>query len=131
MRALDTNILIRFLVEDHELQTKKARKLITNAENTKQPLFIPILVTLEMIWVLQSVYDVKRTDILLALSSLLQMPILEFENQQMVRDFLISAKQFKGDLSDILIAQSAHFANCETTLTFDKKASKFELFTLV
>ena len=80
---------------------------------------------------MQSAYKVSRQDILLAINDLLQMQVFEFENQSTLRDFIISANKYSYDLSDILISQTALSTNCETTLTFDKKASRFELFTLL
>ena len=59
------------------------------------------------------------------------MQVLEFESQGVLRSFICYANQYSYDLSDILIAQSAAVANCATTLTFDKKASRFELFTMM
>ena len=131
MKALDTNILVRFLVQDDVKQANKVIQLFTKAEQNKEPLFIPLLVVLEVIWVLQAAYSVSRQDIVLAITNLLQMQAFEFESQSTLREFLISANKYPFDLSDILISQSALSATCETTLTFDKKASRFELFTLL
>jgi len=69
-----------------------------------------------------SVYHVKRNDLIKAVSELMLMPILDFEKQTAVRDFITSSKNSTFDLSDILIAQSAKISDCATTLTFDKKA---------
>jgi predicted nucleic-acid-binding protein len=131
MKALDTNILVRFLVQDDINQANKVIQLFTKAEQNNETLYIPLLVILEVIWVLQSAYSVSRQDIVLAISNLLQVPIFEFESQGTLRNFIISANKYSYDLSDILISQSALSATCETTLTFDKKASQFELFTLL
>jgi predicted nucleic-acid-binding protein len=131
VKALDTNILVRFLIQDDVNQANKVIQLFTKAEQNNEPLFIPLLVVLEVIWVLQSAYRVSRQDIVLAISNLLQMQVFEFENQGTLRDFIISANKNSSDLSDLLISQSAFSASCETTLTFDKKASRFELFTLL
>ena len=131
MKALDTNILVRFLVQDDVKQANKVIQLFTKAEQYNEPLFIPLLVVLEVIRVLQSAYNVSRQDIVLAISDLLQMQVFEFENQKTLRDFVNSANKYSYDLSDILISQAALSATCETTLTFDKKASQFELFTLL
>ena len=128
MKALDTNILVRFLVQDDKKQASTVLQLFSEAEQMNQPLYVPLLVILEVIWVLQSAYSVSRQDIVMAISSLLQIPLFEFEN---LRHFIISANKCSYDLSDILISQAAFFANCETTLIFDKKASQFELFTLL
>ena len=119
MKALDTNILVRFLVQDDVKQANKVIQLFTKAEQYNEPLFIPILVVLEVIWVLQSAYNVSRQDIVVAISDLLQMQIFEFENQKNLRDFINSANKYSYDLSDILISQTALSAACETTLTFD------------
>ena len=131
MKALDTNILVRFLVQDDKKQASTVLQLFSEAEQMNQPLYVPLLVILEVIWVLQSAYSVSRQDIIMAISNLLQMPLFEFENQSTLRHFIISANKDSYDLSDILISQAAFVANCETTLTFDKKASQFELFTLL
>lgn len=129
MNAVDTNILVRFLVNDDKKQAQVANEIINKAESTKEPLYVPILVILELIWVLGAAYAVKREDILLAINNLLVMPAFTFEKQSAVRDFLTSANQSNFDLADLLIAHSAVASNCSTTLTFDKRASKFELFT--
>ena len=71
MKALDTNILVRFLVQDDLKQANKVIQLFTKAEQYNEPLFIPLLVVLEVIWVLQSAYNVSRQDIVLAISDLL------------------------------------------------------------
>ena len=128
MKALDTNILVRFLIQDDELQSKVVFDLFSNAERQKESFFISILVVVETIWVLESVYQVKRNDLIKAISELMLMPVLDFEKQTVVRDFIISSENSTFDLSDILIAQSAKNSGCAATLTFDKKASKFKLF---
>ncbi len=131
MKALDTNVLVRFLVQDDELQASKVDQLFASAEQSKETLFVPLLVVLELIWVLQSAYGVDRKDVILAISALLQMPVLEFEKQSAVREFIGSSEGFRGDLADLLIAHSALVSNCERVLTFDKKAVGYKYFTLL
>ena len=130
MKGIDTNILIRFLVGDDELQAKKVYNIFKKAELNKKELFVPLLVILELIWVLESVYEVTRTEILDSISELLLMPILKFEHQSALQKFTSSGQGSKYDLSDLLIAHSAKKQGCESVITFDKKASKFELFEL-
>ncbi|HIO93207.1 MAG TPA: PIN domain-containing protein [Leucothrix mucor] len=128
MIALDTNVLVRFLVNDDKKQADVAKKIIKEAELSKQPLFVTTLVVLELIWVLDAVYAVEREDIIGAISNLILMPALYFEKQSTLRHFINSANHSTFDLSDLLIALSAVELACDTTLTFDKKASKFEFF---
>ena len=131
MKALDTNVLVRFLVKDDEQQTKAAYRRFKEAETNKEVLFIPVLVVLETVWVLESVYEVTKQEILDSIDELLLMPILEFEVQSVIRSFVSSARETKMDLSDILIAHSARFSGCECVITFDKRASIFGLFELL
>ena len=130
MKAIDTNILIRFLVGDDELQAKKVYSIFKKTESEKKELFVPLLVVLEMIWVLESVYDISRTELLDSISDLLLMPIFKFDQQSALQQLVHSAQGNKYDLSDLLIAHSAEVNGCEAVITFDKKASKFKLFEL-
>ncbi len=130
MKGVDTNILVRFLVGDDEVQAKKVYKIFKMAESEKSELFVPFLVMLELIWVLESVYRISRSDILGSISELLLMPILKFEHQSVLQRFIPSAQANKYDLSDLLIAYSAKSQGCEKVITFDKKASTFHLFEL-
>ena len=130
MKAIDTNILIRFLIGDDELQAKKVYAIFKKAESERKELFVPLLVILEMLWVLESVYEISRTEILESISDLLLMPIFKFDQQSALQQLVHSAQGNKYDLSDLLIAHSANANGCEAVITFDKKASKFKLFEL-
>ena len=131
MKALDTKVVVRLLVKDDAGQARQVYKLFKQAESDQQRLFVPILVVLETFWVLQAVYDVKDLDILAALSDLLLMPVLLFEAQSVLHTFIEAAKGSNLDLADLLIAHSAQGQQCETVLTFDKKAAKFAGFELI
>ena len=80
MKGIDTNILVRFLVGDDEKQAKKVYVMFKKAETEKKELFVPVLVVLELIWVLESAYGISRSEILDSIDSLLLMPIFKFEN---------------------------------------------------
>jgi len=65
MIALDTNVLIRFLVRDDEEQFERAERLIRRAARAGEPVFISLLVLLETEWVLRSRYKLSKAEILL------------------------------------------------------------------
>ena len=131
MKALDTNVLVRFLVRDDERQAETIYRIFKQAESDKEVLFVPLLVVLETVRVLESVYDIPRQDILDSINELIQMPILKFEAQSAVLNFATSTLETKMDLPDLLIAYSAKFSGCECVLTFDKRASNCGLFELL
>ena len=63
MKAIDTNILVRFITKDDENQAKLVYQLFKQTEQTEQKLFVPLLVVLEVIWVLQSAYQTPDLEI--------------------------------------------------------------------
>ena len=91
---------------------------------------MPLLVVLETVWVLESVYKIPRQEILYSINELILMPILEFETQSAILNLVSSSRETKMELSDLLIAHSAKFSGYECVLTFDKRASNFGLFEL-
>jgi len=131
MKALDTNVLVRFLVKDDERQSKIVYRAFKQAETDKSTFFVPLLVVLETLWVLDSVYKIARNDIIDSINEILLMPILKFEAQATIQHFIFHARENKIDLSDALIACTAKLSGCKSVLTFDKKASRFEPFELI
>ncbi len=131
MKALDTNVLIRFLVKDNEQQAEAVYNLFKLTESQNGEFWVQILVLLETLWVLEAAYKISREEIIDSIDDLLRMPILKFEAHSAIQSFLLSARKCKIDLSDLLIAHSSKLAGCEKIITFDKKASNFELFELL
>lgn len=129
MKALDTNVIIRFLVNDDKEQGQKARELLEAHEKNGSGLFLSIPVLLETLYVLDSVYGYSREDIVRAIEMLTSMSVLVFERIDAVNLMLNSKNTF--ELEDMLIGAVALDAECSTTLTFDKKAAKSEYFELV
>jgi predicted nucleic-acid-binding protein len=129
--ALDTNVLVRFLVRDDEKQAQAVYARFKQAEAVRESLFVPLLVVLETVWVLESAYEKSRKDILAAFDELKSMSILEFEKAQVLEDFLSEAARSPVDLPDLLIALAARSCGCGGAITFDKKAAKFPFFRLL
>ena len=137
MKAVDTNVLIRFIMKDDEKQAQSVYQLFKQSEQNQQPLFVLLLVVLEVIWVLKSVYEIPNADIVQTFSDLLAMSVLSFESENVLENFIESTANTSfdlsdlSDLSDLLIANSAYSSDCESIFTFDKKASKFKYFELL
>jgi predicted nucleic-acid-binding protein len=95
VKGIDTNILVRFLVGDDEDQAKKVYALFKKAESERKELLVPLLVVLELIWVLESVYETPRSEILDALRELLLLPVLNFEHRSALHHFIQAAQKRK------------------------------------
>ncbi len=128
MKALDTNVLVRFLLNDDEVQGEKVRQLFERAELSQERFFVTNVVVLEMLWVLSAVYDLTRLDVLQGLELLTELPILRFEDHHATLDLIRLGRRSKTDLPDLLIGLLGRARGCETTLTFDKGARKSGLF---
>jgi len=131
MKGLDTIVIVRFLVNDDAAQAAAARKLLLDAEKKGEGVFMPLSVTLETIWVLDSVYGYSRQDIILALENLLVLSVLEMEAHERIASLCRLAAVNDSDLADLLIGLTARDNGCETTLTFDKKTARSDLFMLI
>lgn len=132
MKAVDTNILLRYFLNDDEKQNAKVKNLFVENRQNGTCLFVSSLVILELDWVLASFYKMPRDEIIELLLSVVNFDILKVEHEQAIKTALTFAKNNIYDLSDLLIGAIAKANNCTTTLTFDKKASKspnFELLT--
>ncbi|TFH14900.1 MAG: PIN domain-containing protein [Lentisphaerales bacterium] len=131
MIAVDTNIIVRFLVRDDEKQADAVRRRLKQAEKNRERLLVPLLVILETIWVLESAYDKSRSDILDSIRDMRQMPVFEFEADAAVESLLRDGERYKAELADILIAHSAQAAGCDSAITLDKGAAKLPFFSLL
>lgn len=124
MAALDTNILVRFLVEDDVAQLAAARKLIARAVRTGEPLFVPITVALELEWVLRSAFGFGKSAAVQTLSDLLSTAELSFESEGALEAALVFYSQSVADFSDCLHVALAASAGQAPLWTFDKAAAK-------
>lgn len=129
--ALDTNVVVRFLVRDERRQSQLVYARFRKAESSREVLFVPLVVVLETIWVLESAYGKSRQEILNALEDLRGMPILEFEKDRVLQSLMQDGRENAVDLSDLLMALAARSSGCSGVLTFDKKASRRPFFELL
>ena len=120
MIALDTNVLIRFLVEDDETQSREATDLIKRAVERDEPLFIDDIVMCETVWVLSSVYRFSRVEIVQTLSNLLRAKGVVFSSTDFIARALAAYAAQRGDFADYLIREHARAAGADTVATFDK-----------
>ncbi len=131
MKSLDTNVIIRFLVNDDKKQAQAVKSLFLKVEEKQESFFVTSTVMLEMIYVLDSVYDYERAEIIDAIESMLLMKILVFENPEAIGHLVNSGKKTGIELEDLFIGLCAKENNCTTTLTFDRKAARSNLFELI
>jgi len=120
MIGLDTNVLVRFLVEDEPAQADLAARLIEREIAAGKRVFVSQIVLCEVVWVLASAYRFRRAEIAGMLADLLRSRDLEIEDRERAARALETYAKGKGDLSDFLILECAKAAGCTAVATFDK-----------
>lgn len=128
MLGIDTNILVRFLVQDDDAQFEKARKLIKREVSAGRRVFVNQLVLMETEWVLRSRYAVPKNQIIEAISGLLDSNDVKFEDEPVIEEALFIWKDSAADFADCLIGAKNRRLGCRATATFDSKASKLPCF---
>jgi predicted nucleic-acid-binding protein len=131
MLGIDTNVLVRFLVRDDEAQFEKARKLIRREVAAGRRVFVNQLVLLEAEWVLRSRYAVPKSQIIAALSGLLDASDIQFEDEPSIEEALFMWKDAAADFADCLIAAKNRRMGCRATASFDVKAARLPGFVAV
>ena len=126
MAALDTNVLVRFLVQDDARQGAAARRLIRRGVDAGGALFVPVTVLLELEWVLRSSIGFDKAAVLQALVGLLGSFELAFESECAVEAALGQYADGSADFADCLQAALALVAGQQPLWTFDRAAAKVE-----
>ena len=131
MKALDTNVVVRFLINDDEDQAARAKGAFAAAEASSEPLLITDTVLLELMWVLSSRYGFERSELLDAIEILAGTPAVCFEDYELVIELISRGRRSTAHLSDLLIGLRGAASGCASTLTFEKGLSATGLFDLV
>ncbi len=124
MAALDTNVLVRYIVQDDVAQLAAATRLINRCVGEGRTLFVPVTVVLELEWVLRASFEFGKNDVLLTLSSLFSAAELSFESEQALEVALQLFRKGSADFADCLHVALAAQANEQPLWTFDKGAAK-------
>ena len=128
MIAIDTNILVRLLINDEtaQAQVDLAKGLLKQAKQV----YISQIVQIEMVWVLETAYQFDKPAVLTALKHLKKSPFFVLQNQNEFDNALATFEKHNADFSDYLIAANC-LENEHQLFTFDKKLSKLQTVTLL
>lgn len=130
MIGLDTNVLVRYVMQDDPKQSQKASKLIESL-TPAAPGFVPLGALIELVWVLTSCYDLTREQVAQTLDGLLRAKEIVLERAEQVSQALRTFGGSGADFADCLIERTAAAAGCGKTMTFDTRGAKFAGMTLI
>jgi len=122
MIAVDTNILVRYIVRDDPEQYARA-KVFLEARDSDDPAFVSLIVLTEFVWVLRRVYRLPPQRIQEALMLMAETAGILIEDEQFVSEIVQKGVALKDEFADRLIAYCAEKAGCKSTVTFDRRAA--------
>jgi predicted nucleic-acid-binding protein len=112
VKALDTNVLARFVLGDDEAQSRIATRTLA------QPCFVSDTVLLETAWLLSSRYGLDRPTVVETLKDLLALPELSVSNPKGVA-WAIERFRAGADFADMIHIISSHGA--DSFVSFEKR----------
>jgi predicted nucleic-acid-binding protein len=124
MPALDTNVLVRYVVQDDTAQLAAAKRLISRCLAEGLSIFVPVTVVLEFEWVLRASFRFVKEDVLQVLSNLFSAAELTFESERALEVALQLYREGSADFADCLHIALTTQAGEQPLWTFDKGAAR-------
>jgi predicted nucleic-acid-binding protein len=126
--AVDTNILVRYLVQDDPAQGRIATRFLERELSLDNQGFVTVVAVLELDWVLRTQYGFSPQIVADTILGLMSSPDLVFENSDAIK----TALDFQhGDLADNILHETGAANACTKTVTFDKKFARLERVELL
>lgn len=131
MIGLDTNVLVRYIVQDDARQAALATRLIEQTLGAAaNPGFIASIVLCEFVWVLETSYGYRREQIAETLQHLFEVDRFRLESSALAWRALAGYRA-GADFADALLGLVNEQAGCEYTASFDRKAARLEQIRLL
>ncbi len=128
MIAVDTNVLVRLLIDDPQ---SKAQVVAAKALLKEQgPVFVAQIVQVEVVWVLESAYRFDKQAVLKVLDRLFVSPLYVLQHELRFQGAVNKFTRNNTDFSDCLILEEAANLDCEL-FTFDRKLSRVDGVSMV
>jgi len=131
--GLDTNVLVRYVMQDDPRQSPRATRLIESL-SPEEPGFVPLVTLVELVWVLSGSYSLARAQVVAVLETLLRSKELVVDRAELATQALqrfSASNASSADFADALIERIASAAGCTATMSFDTGAVKAASMTLV
>lgn len=123
MIGVDTNVLLRFLVNDDPQQNRIARETLARS-GVDNPVFVSAVTLAETVWILTKTLGYPARDIANMVQNLLASDGVVMEHGDQLGQLFGRSGGSAAELTDYLIAWSGLAAGCRKTLTFDRRAAR-------
>lgn len=122
----DTNLFIRFFTDEPAVQAQKSKRFLGEVCKGKYKLFICDLVIAEIIYVLESIYNLNRGNIVEKILAIAEIDNAVIENRSIILRALDLYEEKNIDFIDAYLASHSIKNNSNTVATFDKDFKKID-----
>jgi predicted nucleic-acid-binding protein len=131
MRAIDTNVLARYIRDDDPRQSGRAARIMQQTANRGEPLFVNHVVLCELAWILDSVYEHTKDEIATMIETVLHTAQIQLEDPASVEAALEDYRKSRAGFADCLIGRRNLALGCESTLSFDRNLRGVKTFSVM
>ena len=131
MIGLDSNVLVRYIVQDDPAQSHAATRLIESQCTVHSPGWVGITVLMGLVWVLTTAYRYEKAVVTSVIRQLLRTTELMVEDREIAWTALREFETGIADFADCLLSHRNRASGCTQTYTFDRKAARGRHFALV
>ena len=129
MRVLDTNIFIRFLTDDVPKKVDACEEIFKKAVEKQETLFTTDLVIAEIVWVLESFYELPKNEIQDKVEKILNTPNLICPHKDLILSALILYSEKNIDYIDAYNALILKENGIEELYSYDKQYDRIDWLT--
>ena len=129
MRFLDTNIFIRFLTDDVPEKADACEKIFKKAVEKEETLFTTDLVIAEIVWVLESFYELPKKEVQDKVGKILNTPNLICPHKDLILSALVLYSEKNIDYIDACNALTLKEKGIEELYSYDKHYDRIDWLT--
>ena len=121
---VDTNVLIRLIVKDDDLQRMACEKLLEKAQRKEVVLYILPIAVLEMVWVLEKYYKLNKKTIGDLVEAVLNTPEFKCDMEDVFKKALKTYEEKNIKFADAVMGFWGLEKGLSTVYTYDEKDYK-------
>ncbi|MGE7415595.1 PIN domain-containing protein [Methylobacterium tarhaniae] len=129
MIGIDTNVLLRYALDDDAGQSPRAAALLERDERLSEPAFVNLVVLLAFVWTVLRQDGFEKADVIAMLGKLLASRRIVFADHSAVAAAVETWRTGKAGFQDYLIGCLNQERGLRTTFTFDAAAAKHPTFS--
>jgi predicted nucleic-acid-binding protein len=131
MIGIDTNVLLRAMIRDDEVQAARAEALLRAAQSRNELIVVSLTVVMEAVWALRRSYKLKRNDVVTFLDRLTSNRAIHILDRDIVVAALGLYRSSSIDFADFVIGLRATMEGADEVFSFDTDAIEAGLFSPV